>query len=128
MSPAVSQNLAAPEVEGVLESYFTAINTHDFAQYANLFIPGLRQSLTAAEFASGYQSTTDSHALLVAISATGPDVAAVVTFTSMQKPAPSAGVTACTHWNITLYLQQNGSGLLIGPPPAGYHAAEQPCS
>jgi hypothetical protein len=128
LAPGVSQNPAAAGVESLLVSYFTAINARDFGSYANLFIPGLRQSLTAAGFASGYQSTTDSHAILVGISATGPGVAAVVTFTSQQNPNPSAGITACTNWEITLYLWQNGSGFLIGPPPAGYQAYQHACS
>jgi hypothetical protein len=127
VAPGLSQNLAAPQVEGVLVKYFTAINDHNFGQYASLFIPEVRQYLTAAGFASGYQTTTDSHGILVGISASGPGVAAMVTFTSRQTPVPSAGVTACTNWAITVYLQPDGSGLLIAPPPAGYHASAQAC-
>jgi len=114
-------------VKSLLVSYLTAINDHDFGQYARLLIRRERQRLTAAGFASGYLSTSDSNATLVGISATGQDVAATVTFTSKQNPVPGMGITGCTNWDITLYLRQHGSGFRIDTPPPGYHAYDHSC-
>ena len=127
MAPGLSQVPDAAQVDGFLVSYFTAINTRDYQQYARLLVPARRAQLTAAAFARGYGTTTDTGASLVGISPTGRGVAATVTFTSEQRAAPGADVTGCTYWDITLYLQRQGGALLIGNPPAGYHAYHRSC-
>ena len=108
MAPGLSQAPDAAQVDGFLVSYFTAINDHDYQQYARLLIPARRAQLSAAAFAQGYGTTTDTGASIVGISATGSGVAATVTFTSQQWAA-DAGVTSCTIWDITLYLQKQGT-------------------
>ena len=127
MAPGLSQAPDAAQVNGFLVSYFTAINTHDYQQYARLLVPARRAQLSAAAFARGYGTTTDTGASLVGISRTGRGVAATVTFTSEQRAAPGADVTGCTYWDITLYLQRQEGALLIGSPPAGYHAYHRSC-
>jgi hypothetical protein len=127
MAPGLSQAPDAAQVDGFLVSYFTAINTRDYQQYARLLIPARRAQLSAAAFARGYRTTTDTGASIVGISTTGGGVAATVTFTSEQRAAPGAGVTGCTYWDITLYLRLQGGALLIGNPPAGYHAYHRSC-
>jgi hypothetical protein len=127
MAPGLSQAPDAAQVDGFLVSYFTAINTHTYQQYARLLVPARRAQLSAAAFARGYGTTTDTGASLVGISRTGRGVAATVTFTSEQRAAPGADVTSCTYWDITLYLQRQGGALLIGSPPAGYHAYHRSC-
>jgi hypothetical protein len=127
MAPGLSQAPDAAQVDGFLVSYFTAINAHDYQQYARLLVPARRAQLSAAAFARGYGTTTDTGASMVGISRTGRGVAATVTFTSEQRVAPGADVTGCTYWDITLYLQRQGGALLIGNPPAGYHAYHHSC-
>jgi hypothetical protein len=127
MAPGVSQVPDAARVDGFLVSYFTAINAHDYQQYEQLLIPARRAQLSAAAFARGYGTTTDTAASIVGISPTGPGVAVTVTFTSQQRAAPGADVTACTTWDITLYLQNSGGTLLIGNPPHRYHAYRRSC-
>ena len=127
MAPGVSQVPDAARVDGFLVSYFTAINAHDYQQYQQLLIPARRAQLSAAAFARGYGTTTDTGASIVGISPTGPGVAVTVTFTSQQRAAPGADVTACTIWDITLYLQNSGGTLLIGNPPHRYHAYRRSC-
>jgi hypothetical protein len=120
-------NPAAPQVIALLDRYFTAINTHDYAEYAGVLDRQRRRHETAASFRSGYASTTDSHATLTGISATGSGVAASVTFTSHQKPAKSPDHSSCNRWAITLYLVRHGTGYLIETPPSGYLASYQAC-
>ncbi len=127
MAPGLSQAPDAAQVDGFLVSYFTAINAHDYQQYARLLVPARRAQLSAAAFAQGYGTTTDTGASIVGISPTGRGVAATVTFTSGQRAAPGADGTGCTYWDITLYLQKQGGTLLIGNPPAGYHAYHRSC-
>jgi hypothetical protein len=127
MAPGMSQAPDAAQVDGFLVSYFTAINAHDYQQYERLLIPARRAQLTAADFARGYGTTTDTGASIVGISPTGQGVAATVTFTSQQRVAPGADVTGCTYWDITLYLQKRGGTLLIASPPRGYHAYHRSC-
>ena len=120
-------NPAAPQVIALLDRYFTAINTHDYAEYAGVLDRQRRRHETAASFRSGYASTTDSDATLTGISATGSGVAASVTFTSHQKPAKSPDHSSCNRWAITLYLVRHGTGYLIETPPSGYLASYQAC-
>ena len=127
MAPGMSQAPDAARVNGFLVSYFTAINAHDYERYERLLVPARRAELTAADFARGYGTTTDSSASIVGISPTAYGVAASVSFTSEQRTAPGAGVTACTLWDITLYLRAQGATLLIGSPPPAYHAYHRSC-
>jgi hypothetical protein len=128
IAPGLSRNPAARQVDGLLMTYFTAINTHNFRQYASTFLPSIRHQLGADSFATGYKSTRDSNASLVGIG-TAPrhGLAVTVTFTSTQRPVPSLGVTGCTYWAITLFLGQHGTGYLIGSAPAGYHPYHHAC-
>ena len=128
IAPGLSRNPAARQVDGLLMTYFTAINTHNFRQYASTFLPAIRHQLSTASFASGYKSTRDSNASLVGIgSAPRHGLAVTVTFTSTQQPVPSLGVTGCTYWAITLFLGKHGNGFLIGAAPSGYHPYHHAC-
>ena len=128
MAPGMSQAPDAAQVDGFLVSYFTAINTHDYERYERLLVPSRREELTAADFARGYGTTTDTGASIVGISPTTGGVAATVSFTSEQRTAPGADVTTCTLWDITLYLRNQDATLLIGSPPPAYHAYHRSCS
>ncbi len=128
IAPGLSRNPAASQVDTLLMTYFTAINTHNFRQYARTFLPDVRHQLSAAAFVSGYQSTRDSNASLVGIGAAARHgLAVTVTFTSTQQPRPSLGVTGCTYWAVTLFLGQHGPGWLIGAAPPGYHPYHHAC-
>ena len=129
IAPGITQQPGSQQVAAFLESYFKAINDRSFQEYSSLFDQQVRQGLTAGQFTSGYRSTIDSAATLTGISTTDTgSVAATTTFTSHQNQADSAYHTGCTNWNITLYLEQQGSGYLIGQPPPSYHASSQPCA
>jgi hypothetical protein len=127
MAPGMSQAPDAAQVDGFLVSYFMAINTHDYERYEHLLVPSRRAELTAADFARGYGTTTDTGASIAGISPTADGVAATVSFTSEQRTAPDAGVTTCTLWDITLYLRTQGGTLLIGSPPPAYRAYHRSC-
>jgi hypothetical protein len=125
-----SQDTDASSVANFLGQYFAAINARDYQSYFSLLSPQVQQGMTQAQFKNGYRSTADSNETLVGIStASDGDMAAEVTFTSHQNPADSPDHSeSCTDWDITLFLAQGGSGYVIDPAPAGYHASHQGCS
>jgi hypothetical protein len=129
LAPGVAAEPAAAAVRQLLDRYFTAINGHHFVAFRHLLSPDARHGMTLAHFAAGYGTTTDSSAVLRGISVTSTgQVAAHVTFTSHQAAAGSTTRSTCTSWNVTLYLDRDGSGLLVGLPPAGYSASYAACS
>jgi hypothetical protein len=128
VAPAAAGDPAAQQVQLLLDRYFTAINTHDYAAYSSLLDAQMRQRNGPSAFASGYATTRDSAETLTGISDTGGGgLAATVSFTSHQSPADSINNRSCTAWTITLYLRPQGSGYLIGAPPASYRPAHQNC-
>jgi hypothetical protein len=127
VAPAAASNAAAPQVTSFLNSYFTAINAHDYQAYDSLLDQQM-QPYPQSSFDAGFGTTTDSAETLTSITDTGSGgEAASVTFTSHQQPTDSPDNSSCDHWSITLFLVPNGSGYLDGPPPSGYHAAYQAC-
>jgi hypothetical protein len=105
----------------LLDSYFSAINQHDFPAYRSLFIPAIRAGMH--NFGASYQSTHDSRARLTGLAATGPQgLAAMVTFVSHQDPAASPDHAACNRWHITLFIKQDGRGYHIRRHRPGFPA------
>jgi hypothetical protein len=128
VAPGVSRQAAEPRVVAFLNDYFTAINQHDYQRYSVLLGPLVRRVETAPVFSSGYRTTTDSAVTLTGISAPGGGrLAAAVTFTSHQAPADTPTRSGCTDWRIILVLAPQHGGLVLEPPPPGYHASYQAC-
>ncbi len=124
-SPAAA-NPAAPQVQALVEHYFAAINSHDYAAYNS--IHDAKSQMAQSTFDSGYATTSDSAEQVTAISdAGGGELAATVAFISHQDPAKSINNSSCTRWTIMLYLIPQGSGYLITSTPPGYHAAYAAC-
>ncbi len=122
---AAAQQPGEQQVISFLQSYFTAINNHDYGQYASLVSPSQRP--TPAVFENGYGTTTDSNATLTGLVPYGTGVAAAVKFTSNQSASASPDGASCDAWHITLFLQPHGSGYRIGPAAPGYHARYRAC-
>jgi hypothetical protein len=129
VASAAAQQPDTPAVTDFLNQYFAAINDHDYQAYTALLDPGLQQNMTAAQFDSGYGSTADSSEMLTGTStAANGDTVADVTFTSRQNPAESVNHReACTDWQISLFLESNGTSYVMGPAPAGYRASSTAC-
>lgn len=125
----MASDTQTPQIVTLLDSYFSAINTHDYQAYVALLSPADQQGLTAARFSSGFASTKDSDETLQGISSASDGLTvATVTFTSHQDPAASVnGSESCTSWHISLYLGQGVSGYIIDKAPSGYHAKYAAC-
>jgi len=121
VTPAAAVQPHVHPVVILLDSYFSAINQHDFPAYRSLFIPAVRA--TMHDFGPGYQSTRDSRARLTGLAATGPEGLAVrVTFVSHQNPADSPDHAACDRWHITVFLKGDGHGYHIRRHQPGFPA------
>jgi hypothetical protein len=128
IAPAAAAQPDAAAVGAFLDQYFGAINHHAYHAYVTLLSPKLQHAMTAADFARGYRTTTDSAEALTGISnAANADLVASVSFTSHQAPASSVNGSACTRWTISLYLASNGTSFLIDQPPSSYHASYTAC-
>lgn len=121
-------NPAAPQVIALLNQYFDAINTRNYAEYNSLLDAQLQAGNTPASFAAGYATTTDSAETLTSISGSfGGNLAVTVSFTSQQSPADSVDNSPCNDWLLTLYLVPQGNGYVITPAPAGYQPSYSDC-
>jgi hypothetical protein len=108
------------------------LSRHQQSQFPGVrfaLTPQNQQGQTAETFSQGFGSSADSDEILVAINpATNGDTAATLTFTSHQKASQAQGSTGtCTDWNITLFLEPDGTGYLIGDQPSTYHAKYSSC-
>ena len=129
LGPGVAGQSAAAGVAAFLTQYFAAINDHDYQAFSSLFEPRASPVQSDGAFRSGYRTSRDAGARLVALGrAAGGEWAASLTFDSQQDPAVSATHTGCTTWGVTFYLVPVGTSYLIGPPPPGYQASALPCA
>jgi hypothetical protein len=127
VAPGLAADPATAGVVRLLNQYFSAINTRNYAEYSALLDSRMRATESASAFGSGYATTRDFAPALIALSGSGGDEAATISFTSRQSPADSANGSDCTAWTITLYLVPGADGYLITLPPPGYRAAYQDC-
>lgn len=119
IAPGAAQNSAAAGVATFMAGYFNAINQRDYQGYMSKFEAQARPNDSRQKFLSDFGTTTDSSPNLVALTPTANGLIATVTFVSHQSPALSATNTACTDWNLEMYLESSGGGYLIGTPPSG---------
>jgi hypothetical protein len=124
---AASHPIAQPIVE-LLTQYFLAINDRDFERYRSLFVRDIRTRLKLSQLAEGYRSTYDSQARLVDVdTAADGRLIALVSFVSTQDASDGPDGQTCTTWTVRFFLEIEGSDLVIGKPPADYHARYAPC-
>ena len=129
VSAAAQSDSAEPQVLAWVESYFAAINAHDYQAYISLLGPQLAAGVTPAGFTNGFGSTHDSGATLTGIADQGGgSEAATVSFTSHQNSSQSVnGQDTCDMWTITVYLAPSGGSYVQVPPPSGYASSHQAC-
>jgi hypothetical protein len=129
LAPRTRAFASAQPVGAFVSRYFTAINTRNYRIYATLFEPGTQPIAGRSAFKSAYRSTADSRVRLASLAPTADGGwAAGVSFVSHQDSAQSHTGTSCTAWRITLYLQPQGTGYELVPPPADYRSSSRACS
>jgi hypothetical protein len=127
LAPAAAQYPDAAPIQAVISEYFQAINDRDYSGYLGTQSPG--NALSAQQFQTGFESTSDSAVLVTSI-ATAADgrPAADVSFTSHQQPQDGPAGETCTDWRVTMFFDENAGSYTIGAPPSDYHATYQACS
>jgi hypothetical protein len=124
----VASNPAAPQVEAFLNRYFNSINTRNYSEYNSLLDAQKQQADSQSIFDSGYATTKDTNEVLVGITDTGGgSLTANVSFTSHQSAADSRDESACTDWQISLFLVPQGVSYVETTGPASYAAADTDC-
>jgi hypothetical protein len=126
LAPAAALYPGASAIEAVINRYFQAINSRDFAAYQATQSPGV--AMTASQFQAGFGSTQDSDVLITGITTMpGGQPAADVTFTSRQQPQDGPEGESCTNWHVTMYFDGSAGTYSIEAPPNGYKAAYRAC-
>jgi hypothetical protein len=126
LAPAAALYPGASAIEAVINRYFQAVNSRDYAAYQATQSPGI--AMTASQFQAGFESTQDSDVLITGITTMpGGQSAADVTFTSRQQPQDGPEGESCTNWHVTMYLDDSAGTYTIGAPPNGYKAAYRAC-
>ena len=119
---------AATAIATFVSQYFPRSTLIISRRTDSLLTPQQQQGQTARRSAR-IRSSADSNEILVAINPTANgDTAATLTFTSHQNASQAVGGTGtCTDWNITLFLEPNGTGYLIDQAPSTYHPKYKSC-
>jgi hypothetical protein len=126
LAPAAALYPGASAIETVINRYFQAINSRDYAAYQATQSPGI--AMTASQFQAGFESTQDSDVLITGITTMpGGQPAADVTFTSRQQPQDGPEGESCTNWHVTMYFDDSAGTYTIGASPNGYKAAYRAC-
>jgi hypothetical protein len=115
----------ADAVRKALETYFSAINERNYAQWQTVVSEERRRSKTAAEWKKDFRSTKDSELLVYRIErGAGQSLRVLVAFTSTQDPqdAPEDMRERCLHWRLVLPMVVENDALRIdtvdpGPSP-----------
>jgi hypothetical protein len=126
LAPAAALYPGASAIEAVINRYFQAINSHDYAAYQATQSPGV--AMTASQFHAGFESTQDSDVLITGITTMpGGQPAADVSFTSRQQPQDGPEGESCTNWHVTMYFDGSAGTYTLGAPLNDYQAAYQAC-
>lgn len=119
---------AEPAVESTLSHNFQGINTHNYAEYQGAHNAAEQAAESQSAFDTGYGSTQDTGMTLVSLVSTpNGGESAKVRFTSHQDKGTGVDGSACNKWQLTYFLVPQGTGYVIGPPPAGYKPVYSDC-
>jgi serine protease Do len=112
----VSDQSGSPDglgISAMFATYANGINTGNYSTAYGLLSP-YAQSLTSFDaFSQGEASSYNVTLSVSAVTHTGNNDSAEVTFTSVQDPAAGGTGQACSNWSMTYTLIPNGASWLI---------------
>jgi hypothetical protein len=125
MTPDAARHPQADAVRKVLETYFDAINTRQYAKWTTVVSPERVAQQPPDRWRLGIRTTKDSDALVYRIErGSGTSLRVLVAFQSVQdrKDAPEFFPEPCIRWRLVMPMIADKSGLKIdtvdgGPPP-----------
>ncbi|WP_157695591.1 RAD23 family protein [Nakamurella panacisegetis] len=114
MSPAVRAHPRSQEVQQLLQSYFDAINQHDYASWTQSVTGALAARQNNQQWLLAYATTVDSSIWMQSMSDDPLEVQ--MRFTSQQDAdlAPSDLQVACIHWSLIYQFSTEDGHLVVG--------------
>ncbi len=114
MSPAARTHARAQDVQQALQSYFDAINQHDYPSWTQSVTRTLASHQTSAQWLQAYATTMDSSIWMQSVR--DDPLQVQIRFTSQQDPdlAPPDMKVGCIHWALTLQVADQDGQLAIG--------------
>ncbi|NNG37493.1 hypothetical protein [Nakamurella aerolata] len=108
----------AAAVRDLLQQHFNAINTHDYAGWAETVTSEQPEKIDESRWWDEYSSTVDTEIVIEEVHDEPRQV--VFSLRSRQDPEKSFdGTSSCTDWRLTWPLIDEGSGLRVGVAAAG---------
>lgn len=104
----------AEQVRQLLQSYFDAINNHDYSAWAAVVTTPQTQNQDSDRWLQAYASTVDSSIWIQSLS--GNPLRVALRFTSEQDPelAPPDLPVACIDWTLSYQLPEQDGQLVVG--------------
>ena len=114
MSPAVRSHPRSQEVQQLLQSYFDAINQHDYASWTQSVTGALASRQNNQQWLLAYATTVDSSIWMQSMS--DDPLQVHLQFTSQQDAdlAPSDLQVDCIHWTLTYQFVSQDGHLVVG--------------
>ena len=119
LTPAARADPRALVVEQLLQSYFDAINRHDYAAWEQVVAAPLAQREDTQRWLDAYATTVDSSIWMLSL--TGNPLRVQLRFTSEQDPelAPADFPVGCIDWTLTYQLERRKDQLVVGSTVPG---------
>ena len=114
MSPAVRSHPRSQEVQQLLQSYFDAINQHDYASWVQSVTGDLAARQNNQQWLLAYATTVDSSIWMQSMS--DDPLQVHLQFTSQQDAdlAPADLQVDCIHWTLTYQFGSEDGHLVVG--------------
>lgn len=114
MSPATRHHTRSQDVQQALQSYFDAINQHDYASWTQSVTKALASHQTSAQWLQAYATTVDSSIWIKSLR--DDPLQVQIRFTSQQDPdlAPADMKVGCIDWALTYQVAEHDGQLTIG--------------
>lgn len=119
MSDEARSDDRAGEAQQLLQSYFDAINQHNYASWTQTVAAAASRSQNSAQWLQAYATTVDSSIMMQSVQDDPLEV--TVSFISQQDKdlAPKALPVSCIRWTLTYQLLTEGGQLVVGSTAEG---------
>jgi hypothetical protein len=114
LSPSTRTHARSQDVQQVLQTYFDAINQHDYSSWTQSVTKTLASHQTGQQWLLAYATTVDSSIWMQSMR--DDPLQVQIHFTSQQDPdlAPVDLKVGCIHWTLTYQLADQDGRLAIG--------------
>lgn len=114
MSPSTRMHPRSQQVQQALQSYFDAINRHDYPSWTQSVTADLAARQSSTQWLQAYATTVDSSIWMQSVR--DAQLQVQIRFTSQQDPdlAPTDMKVDCIHWTLTYQMADQDGQLAIG--------------